>query len=132
MTLVLDVSGVAEILFQKEKVRTFGNVIKESTLVVTPDIYIAELTNTLWKYFSEQEYTRDECLQYIRDGIGYIDTFINSKDIWEEALAEGIDNKHATYDMFYMVTARRYNATLITRDSVLAAVCKKHNVQICY
>ena len=50
MTGALDVSGAMEILLQKEKADNFSKILRESTLVVAPDLYIAELTNTLWKY----------------------------------------------------------------------------------
>jgi predicted nucleic acid-binding protein len=132
MTVVLDVSGAVEILFKKEKADKFKKLMIEATWRVTPDLYIHELTNTLWKYFSKKIYTKAESIQYIQDGIDFISNFIDSKDIWLEAFAAGIDNKHSIYDMFYMITARRNNGILITNDSDLAAVCRKNRVQVCY
>jgi predicted nucleic acid-binding protein len=71
-------------------------------------------------------------VQYIKDGINYVDKFINSKKLWQEAFSEGINNNHSIYDMFYMVVARRNGGVLITNDSVLATICKNNNIQICY
>jgi predicted nucleic acid-binding protein len=100
--------------------------------VVAPDIYVCELTNTIWKYYTAKILTEDDCIQYIQDGISYVDTFIDSREIWREAFSEGIHNGHSIYDMLYMVVARRNGGILITNDSVLAAICKKNRVQICH
>ena len=131
MIAVIDVSGIVEILLQREKNRKFYEILQEADLVITPDLYVSELTNAFWKYYTAKIHTKDECMELIQDGINYIERFIDSKEIWEEALSEGINSKHSIYDMLYMVTARRNNGILITNDSDLATVCKKNHVQIC-
>jgi predicted nucleic acid-binding protein len=128
----IDVCGAMEILLQKEKAEKFSKVLQEATLVIAPDVYISELTNTLWKYGRENILTKDECVQYLKDGINYVDKFINSKKLWQEAFSEGIHNNHSIYDMLYMVVARRNGGILITNDSVLATICQNNNIQICY
>ena len=132
MTGTLDACGAMEILLQKEKAGKFSKVLQESTLIVAPDIYVSELTNTLWKYYTAKLLTEDECIQCVEDGINYIDIFIDSRELWREAFSAGLKNQHSIYDMLYMVTARRNSALLITNDSVLAAICKKNHIQICY
>jgi predicted nucleic acid-binding protein len=128
----IDVCGAMEILLQKEKAEKFSKILQEATLIIAPDLYISELTNTLWKYIRANILTKDECIQYIKDGINYVDKFIDSRELWQEAFSEGIKNNHSIYDMFYMVVARRNDGMLITNDSVLATICKNNNVQICY
>jgi len=132
MIVVIDVSGVTEILFHKEKARKFEKVLREATHVITPDLYISELTNTLWKYNKIKKTAEEKCMQFINNGIGFIGNFTNSIDIWQEAFTESINNKHSVYDMFYMVTARRNSAILITNDQELAAICKKNYIQVCH
>ena len=132
MTGVIDVSGAMEILLQKEKAEKFSAILKTATLVLAPDLYISELTNTLWKYLRASVFTKDECVQCIHDGINFADKYINSKELWQEAFSEGINNNHSIYDMFYMVTARRNDGIIITNDSILAAICKTNNIQVCY
>ena len=129
---ILDVSGAIEILLQKAKAVKFRKAMEESSLVLAPDLYISELTNAFWKYFTAKLYTERECEEYIRLGIGYVDEFIDSKEIWLEALVQGVKNGHSVYDMFYMITARRNGGIMITNDSVLAGICKKNHVQICF
>ena len=132
MTAVLDVCGAMEILMQKEKAGKFSTILEEATLVLAPDIFIPELTNTLWKYCAVKVLNKDACIQCIQDGINYIDKFIDSMEIWHEAFSEGINHNHSIYDILYMVTARRNGGILITNDAVLAAICKKNHVPICY
>ena len=131
MIVAIDVCGAMEILMQREKAKKFGKVLQEAALVVAPDLYIPELTNTLWKYCRAELLDKDECVQCIQNGINYVDKFIGSKDLWQEAFSEGINNKHSIYDMFYIVVTRRYGGILLTNDSVLAAICKKNNIKIC-
>jgi predicted nucleic acid-binding protein len=132
MTGSIDVCGAMEILLRKEKADKFGKILQEAELIIAPDLYISELTNTLWKYHRANLLTKDECVQYIQDGINYVDKFISSKELWQEALSEGINNGHSIYDMFYMVVTRRNGSILITNDSVLATICKNNNIRICY
>ena len=131
MIAVVDVSGVMEILLNKEKAAQFDKVLQDSTLVMTPDLYVSKLTNAFRKYHSARMRTKDECVKYIQQGLGIINIFIDSKELWKEAFAEGINNKHSVYDMFYMIAARRNGGILVTSDSKLAAICKKNHVQVC-
>jgi len=132
MTGVIDVSGVMEILMQKGKSDKFCKIVQEADLVVAPDLYVPELANTLWKYHGAKILSKDECIQLVQEGIAYVDKFIESKELWNEALTEGINNSHSIYDMLYMVTARRNSGILITNDSILAAICKKNHIQLCF
>ncbi|MDR2370031.1 MAG: type II toxin-antitoxin system VapC family toxin [Treponema sp.] len=132
MTGSIDVCGAMEILLQKDKAVQFSKILQEAALVIAPDLYISELTNTFWKYHRANIFTKDECIQYIKDGINYVDKFIDSKELWQEAFSEGIHNNRSIYDMLYMVVTRRNDGTLITNDSVLAAICQTNNVQTCY
>jgi len=131
MIAVIDVSGVIEILLNREKAAKFEKVLQDADLIITSDLYVSELTNTLWKYYTAKMRTKDECIKYIKQGLGLIDLFVTAKEIWEEAFSEGINNNHLVYDMMYMVTARRNSGVLVTNDSVLSAICKKKHVQVC-
>jgi predicted nucleic acid-binding protein len=129
MLVVPDVSASIQILLKAEKELKYKCPLAEADLVVAPDLYVPELTNTLWKYYRAKILTKEQCEQYIQDGIGYIDNFIDSKEIWKEAFTEGINNDHSVYDMLYLITARRNNAVLLTNDSALGKICKKENIE---
>lgn len=131
MIIVLDVSASIEILFQREKADKFKGVYNQGSWIIAPDLFIAEITNVLWKYYKAGLITHKDCIQYVQDGIDMIDDFLDAKELWKEALAEGIKNNHSIYDMYYAVLARRNDATLITNDEALAKVCEKLSIDIC-
>ena len=131
MIVVLDVSAAIEILFQKAKQEKFNDIYKKGTWIITPDVFIAEITNVLWKYYKAKVLSHEDCIQYVQDGIDMIDDFIDARELWKESLAEGIRNNHSIYDMYYSVLARRNDAVLITNDGPLAEICKKLNIDVC-
>jgi predicted nucleic acid-binding protein len=111
---------------------TYNRVLQEASLVLAPDLYISELTGSLWKYYNARKLSEDQCLAYIHDGLSFIDKFRGSREIWQEAFREGINNRHSINGMIYMVTARRNNGILVTNDGALAEICKNLKVQCCY
>ena len=131
MIVVLDVSAAIEIILQKDKQEIFNNIYKKGTWIIAPDLFIAEITNVLWKYYKAKVLSHEDCVQYVQDGIDMIDDFIDARDLWKESLAEGIKNNHSIYDMYYSVLARRNDAILITNDGPLAEICKKLNIEVC-
>lgn len=113
MIIVVDVSAVIEIIFQREKVNRFKSIYNQGSWIIAPDLFIAEITNVLWKYYRAGLIFHMDCLQYVQDGIDMIDDFIKTRELWKEALA------------------RRNDATLITNDGALARVCEKLSIEIC-
>ena len=130
MTVVLDVSAAIEILLQKEKRMLFSSIYEKASWVIAPDLYIAELSNVLWKYYKAGFISHVECNQCVEDGIELIDDYFPSKELWKEALGEGIKNTHSIYDMYYAVLARRNDATLVTNDNKLSLICNKLNIEV--
>ena len=130
MTAVLDVSAAIEILLQKEKKELFNATYEKASWVIAPDLYIAEISNVLWKYYKSGLISHMECIQYVEDGIELIDDYFPSRELWKEALGEGIKNTHSIYDMYYAVLARRNDAVLITNDSKLSLICNKLNIEV--
>lgn len=131
MIVVLDVSAAIEITLQKDKKELFNTIYKKGTWIIAPDLFIAEITNVLWKYYKAKILSHDDCVQYVQDGIDMIDDFINTRELWKESLAEGIKNNHSIYDMYYAVLARRNDAVLITNDGKLSEVCKNLKIEVC-
>jgi predicted nucleic acid-binding protein len=131
MIKVLDVSAAIEILFQKEKSEKFSDEFNSGSWIIAPDLYVSEISNVVWKYYKAKVITHDECIQYVDDGINMIDNLFDAKDLWKEALAEGIKYSHSIYDMYYAILARRNDGQLITNDKVLADITKKMKIDVC-
>lgn len=130
MTAVLDVSAAIELLLQKDKKDLFTATYEKASWIIASDLYIAELSNVLWKYYKAHKISHTECMQYMEDGIDLIDDFFEAKELWKEALGEGVKNAHSIYDMYYAVLARRNDALLMTNDEQLSMICKKLNIEV--
>lgn len=130
MTVVLDVSAAIEILLKKEKSSLFDSTYRNANWVIAPDLYVSELSNALWKYHKAKVLSHEECVQHVEDGIALIDDYFEAKELWKEALSESIKNGHSVYDMYYLVLARRNDATLVTNDGKLADHCGKAKLEV--
>jgi predicted nucleic acid-binding protein len=131
MIAVIDVSAAIEIILQKQKKDLFKSRYKDASWVLAPDLYVSELSNVLWKYYKAKAISHEDCIQYVEDGINMIDDFIDGRELWKEALGEGIKNNHSIYDMYYLVLSRRNDAVLITNDGPLADICKELKIDVC-
>lgn len=129
MIIILDVSAAIEILLKKEKKDKFTEVFEKADWVISPDLYVSEITNVLWKYYRAKVLIHEECIQYVEDGLNMVDDFIDTKELWKESLGEGIKNNHSIYDMFYAILTRRNDAVLITNDKSLVEICRILNIQ---
>lgn len=131
MIAILDVSAAIEIVLQKEKKDLFNKTFREASWVLAPDLFVPEISNVLWKYHKAKIISHEDCIQYVEDGIDMIDDFIDGRELWKEALGEGIKNNHSVYDMYYAVLARRNDAVLITNDGLLAKIGKELKIETC-
>ncbi len=127
MIVILDVSAAIEILLKKKD--KFNEYFEKADWVISPDLFVSEITNVLWKYYRAKVLTHEECIRYVEDGINMVDDFIAAKELWKESLGEGIKNNHSIYDMFYAVLTRRNDAVLLTNDGALVEVCKILNIE---
>ncbi|UTC74927.1 type II toxin-antitoxin system VapC family toxin [Treponema sp. OMZ 792] len=131
MIIILDVSAAIEILFQREKSSLFSELYSKAGWIIAPDLFVAEITNVLWKYYKAGLITYEDCIQYVQDGLDMVDDFIDANTLWKESLSEGIKNNHSIYDMYYLVLTRRNDGTLITNNTALAEICKKMKIKVC-
>jgi len=132
MIVVLDVSGAIEVVLQRGKIDLYEGILNKASWVITPDLFVSEISNVLWKYNKAQVITHEDCIQFVEDGIKMIDDYFDCKELWKEALSEGIKSNHSIYDMYYAVLARRNDAILVTNDGPLAKLCKDLKIEVCY
>jgi|SRR6516164_2297490 predicted nucleic acid-binding protein len=130
MTVVVDVSAAIEMLLKKEKKDLFDATYRSASWVIAPDLYVSELSNALWKYHKASILSHEECVQHVEDGIALVDDLFEGKELWKEALSESIKNSHPVYDMYYLILARRNDATVITNDRKLADLCRSAKIEV--
>jgi predicted nucleic acid-binding protein len=130
MIIVIDSSAAAEIILQGKRAELFQNELEKADWVITPHLYISEITNTFWKYFQFDTLQLDQCEKAIEFALDLPDEFINEKTLYREAFAMACLTKKPPYDMFYLILARRNNAILMTKDKSLQQCAEKHSIQI--
>lgn len=129
MIIVLDTSAAVEILLNKEESEKYKKVIVEAETVIAPELYISEITNVAWKYNKISAFKHEECYSLAEDGINLIDQFINTRELWKEALREAINNDQSVYDCQYLICARRNDGILLTKDQKLKKLCRKLKIE---
>jgi len=130
MIIVLDASAAIEIALQKEKGILFQKILLESDLVIAPDTFPSEITNVFWKYGFYANMEKDKCEKGIDYCLDLVDDYIDTKSICREVFFESINNEHSSYDIFYLVVARRHNAAIITKDKKMITTAKKLNIKV--
>jgi len=130
MSLVLDASAAVEVVLQRKWARKIAASLAEDDEVLVPMIYLAEVTNTFWKYYRMEELSTDQCESAMERAKGLPDSFVPELDLYREAFAMACLTGLPTYDMFYLVLARRNNGTLLTMDARLRRVAKQHDVRV--
>jgi predicted nucleic acid-binding protein len=130
MIVVLDASAAIEIALQKESAKLFQDTLLNSDLVIAPDTFPSEITNVFWKYGFYSDMDKEKCEKGIDYCIDLVDDYIDTKSICREVFFESINNEHSSYDIFYLVVARRHNAGIITKDKKMIATAEKLKIKV--
>lgn len=129
MISVLDASAAVEIALQKPSADRFKEELLSSALVLSPDLYISEVTNVFWKYNVHSGLDAQACLAGIVFCVSIVDEYVPAVQLWRECFFEAARTGATAYDMFYLVVARRHHAQLLTRDGKLAAVAHQSGIR---
>jgi len=116
MIVVLDASAAVEIALGRKNSGEFRELLRQSDLVLAPDTYPSEITNVFWKYASFSDLNVEKCEKGIDYCLDLIDDYIATKNLCREVFSESIKTEHSAYDLFYLIIARRHNASIITSD----------------
>lgn len=126
--IVLDASAAVEMALEGEKSENLRGLMYMGERCVAPDLFISEVANSFRKYVKAGLLPADEALRLTDKAIKLVDEFYSAKGLWREALRESIRLGHPTYDILYLVLARRNAATLYTLDRRLQDLCLKNGV----
>jgi len=130
MIVVLDASAAIEIALNKESGKIYQEILLDSDLVIAPDTFPSEITNVFWKYGFHSNMEKEKCEKLIDYCLDLVDDYIDTKSICREVFFESINNEHSSYDIFYLVVARRHNAEIITRDKKMVTIAKKLKIKV--
>lgn len=95
--------------------------IAESTIVLAPGIYSAEVANGLYKYVKAGTFSEDRALELYDFALGLVDQLVAEPELAREALSAAVRHGHPVYDGLYGILARRNGSPVLTLDRRLRA-----------
>ena len=129
MIVVLDASAAMELVLKRPASPAIQTALDEADIIVVPDLYIAEVSNAVWKIATAAG-DKIRPTEILDDAVALPDEFVSSRDLYREAYAFSIQKHHPVYDSLYAITARRNGATLLTVDRRLAAIAASENIAV--
>lgn len=99
--------------------RGLRSLILEGEEIVAPALFQAEAFNVFWKYVHAGLKSKQEATELISDTLDLVDFLVDLEGLSTEAFFEAVRVDRSVYDMYYLVLARRNDATLLTADRKL-------------
>ncbi len=119
MRVLLDASaGIAAVL-GRESTPAILDVLARATIVIAPELYVAEVTSGLWKYVTAGQLSIEDATDRLDAALKLVDRQHPPGGLAQEVLREAVSHRHSVYDLFYVVLARREGAIVLTIDTRL-------------
>jgi predicted nucleic acid-binding protein len=128
--LVLDASAAIEVVMDRGKSRRFAHELAAADFVLSPDLFVAEITNTIWKYYRFEHLEVKLCDEAIEESLALVDVFVSCKELYREAFLLARTTGKTAYDTFYLALARREDATLLTADGALRKEAERQGIRV--
>ena len=126
--IILDCSAAIAIVRKIPEGQALSQLVSDDEKIIAPNLFYAELGNSLFKYARAGEIEESKVGAAIRAAENLVDGFRSEEDFLTEAVAEAVRLNHSVYDMLYFVLARREAATLLTLDQKLQNLCLDNGV----
>jgi predicted nucleic acid-binding protein len=130
MRVVVDASAAVEIALNNAEAEKFSRILLEAEMVIAPDIFAPEITNVFWKYGSLSNVPAEQCEKALEYCLDLVDDYVPTRDLCREVYVESMRTKHPAYDIFYVITARRHSASILTKDKKVKKAAEKLGVKI--
>ena len=114
MIVVLDASAAVGIVLQSKTGIQLTETVREADLVLAPSLFVSEITNTFWKYTEFHDWPLEKAEQAVEKCVQLPDHYSNDGELYREVLMMSCTMSHPAYDLYYVVLARRNNATMLT------------------
>lgn len=130
MITILDASAAVALALNLPESLKFQQNIHNSALVLAPDLFVAEVSNAVWKYVRAGILDTDQGGIVLERAVGLVDTFEPVQMLYKEAFSVSVDHLHPVYDALYLVLARRHAGLLATVDKRLAGLASKLHIRL--
>ncbi|MCS6953161.1 MAG: type II toxin-antitoxin system VapC family toxin [Bryobacterales bacterium] len=129
MRIVLDASAAIEAGFRRGGGSRFVPLLEDAEEVLSPDIFVAEVVNTVWKFHRFGNLELDLCEEGMERTLGLPDQLMSSRELYREAFHLARLLQHSVYDMLYLALARREDALLLSADQTLRREAKRQGIR---
>jgi predicted nucleic acid-binding protein len=96
-------------------------IVESGQALLAPDLLIAEVGNTLWRYVKAGDYELEHAVAAMAALPSFFTEIVSAVSLSEEALRMAKSLDHSVYDCLYAVLAVGRRATLVTDDRRFAA-----------
>jgi predicted nucleic acid-binding protein len=128
--IVVDASAAIEVALNRRGAAALIEALAVAEEVLAPDLFIAEVTNVIWKYHHFENLDLATCEQALAVAVQIPDALVCSRDLHREAFLLARSCGRAACDMFYLALAQREDASLVTLDGAFRKVAKKQSVRV--
>ena len=118
--LVLDASAAVRMVLSPADHDHMLSELATASDVLAPHLYAAETGNALWKYLRSGHIDARALRERHAEALALVSIWVPDITLFPEALALAARCHHPVYDCVYLVTARRFDAALLTADRRLA------------
>lgn len=126
--IVLDASAAIAMINGSQEGYALRGLTLQGERIIAPELFKYELLNVVRKYVQGGHISKDIALSWYNTAVLLVDQFFPMDDMGAEILAETLATEHPSYDVSYLVLARRTGSTLFTLDKRLAKVCEQRCV----
>lgn len=129
--IVLDSCAACEIVRRTDEGLALQALLSPQEKIVSCELIYAELGSIFRKLIVREATTKADAKIMLNAAVSLVDEFATLSELSEEAFTESVRLDHSTYDLYYLVLARRLGATLFTLDRKLIELCKANGVDCC-
>jgi predicted nucleic acid-binding protein len=130
VNVVLDASAAVGVVLAMPGSEVFSSALEQAALVTSPDLFVPEVCNALWKYRKAELLTAERCESALEHALALPDRLESCTNLHLEAFSLSCRYLHPVYDALYLVLARRNNAILLTLDRRLAILTRKLEIEV--
>ncbi|NJE81668.1 PIN domain-containing protein [Olsenella sp. SW781] len=130
--LILDASAGCALSLGWPEGKKFEQLMYEGERALAPQLYIAEIIHVFQKHVRGGKMAAGDMQDNLARALRLVDEFVPMEDLCPEVLSESVRLRHSSYDMFYLVLARRTGGTLLTIDRRLVKLALENGVSCAY
>ncbi|RLB04284.1 MAG: PIN domain nuclease [Deltaproteobacteria bacterium] len=130
MIVVLDASAGVEIVLRRKRADALEKHLLDADWVVSPTLYVSEISNVFWKYHRFNNLPIKECEKGLEHALSLPDELCSDRELCVEAFSLSCLSREPVYDMLYLVAARRRNGYLLTVDRTLKETAISQSIRV--